>query len=318
MCHHATIMRGGKVVAECNPKRETAKSMAELMIGAKLHAPKRAKAHKSPEILLRVEGLSWQPEDQFSCGLDNVALEVASGEVLGIAGIAGNGQSELMDMLTGEERAPRAEMISYKGEAIGHFDVPARRALGLCFAPEERLGHGAVPAMPLWENGLLSGFKRLGLLNRGFINVDKTIEFSNEVIKVFRVKTTGAQQAAASLSGGNLQKFVIGREILQKPDVMIALQPTWGVDAGSAAEIRQALIDLAKGGAGVVVISQDLDELFEMSTRISVISEGKLTAPKLAGSLSVEEIGLTMGGLHDLADTPPSKKAKRRGGKVHA
>jgi len=301
LCDRATIMRMGRVIAECNPKRETAKSMAEMMIGTKLHAPKRVKSKKKSKTLLQIQNLSWMPEDQFACGLEDVSLELQSGEVLGIAGIAGNGQSELMDMLTGEERAPTPEAIVYEGKPVGHLGVQARRKLGLCFAPEERLGHGAVPAMSLWDNGFLSAFQRLGFIKFGFMNIPETVRFADKVIKDFRVKTTGADQAAASLSGGNLQKFVIGREILQKPDVMIALQPTWGVDAGSAAEIRQALIDLAKHGAGVIVISQDLDELFEMSTRIAVISEGKLSEPKPTEELTVEEIGLRMGGLHDLS-----------------
>ncbi len=301
LCDRATIMRAGKVIAECNPKRETAKSMAEMMIGTKLHVPIRVKSSKKSETMLQIQHLTWMPEDQFACGLQDVSLELQSGEVLGIAGIAGNGQTELVDMLTGEEAAPTADAIIYKGQPIGHLGVQARRKLRLCFAPEERLGHGAVPAMSLWGNGFLSAFQRLGFTKFGFIDIPETVRFANKVIKDFRVKTTGSDQEASSLSGGNLQKFVIGREILQKPDVMIAFQPTWGVDAGSAAEIRQALIDLAKHGAGVMVISQDLDELFEVSTRIAVISEGRLSKPKLTEELTVEEIGLTMGGLHDLS-----------------
>jgi simple sugar transport system ATP-binding protein len=256
---------------------------------------------------LVIKGLSWQPVDQFACGLVDLDLEARSGEVLGIAGIAGNGQSELMDMLTGEVKAPSSHVITFQGQPIGHLGPQARRKLGMCFAPEERLGHGAVPAMELWENAFLSGFARLGLVNGGMMKIDRTKKFAGEVIEAFAVKTTGEHQEAESLSGGNLQKFVIGREILQKPEVMIALQPTWGVDAGSAAAIRQALIDLAQEGAAVIVISQDLDELFEMSTRIAVITEGRLTEPKPAGQVSIEEIGMTMGGLHDLGGPEGSK-----------
>jgi len=221
-------MRAGRVIAACNPKRETAKSMAEMMIGAKLHTPKRVKSNKKSKTLLHIQNLSWKPEDQFACGLKDVSLELQSGEVLGIAGIAGNGQSELMDMLTGEELAPASETILYEGSPIGHLDIQARRKLGLCFAPEERLGHGAVPVMSLWENGFLSAFQRLKFIKSGFMNIPETVRFADKVIKEFKVKTTGSDQAAASLSGGNLQKFVIGREILQKPKVMVALQPTWG------------------------------------------------------------------------------------------
>lgn len=317
LCDRATIMRAGKVITECDPKKETAKSMAEMMIGQKLKAPKRPKTAKTAEPLLVVDKLGCAPEDQFACGLEDVSFELLGGEVLGIAGIAGNGQGELMDMLTGERRAGRRDVIAYRGQPVGHLGVQQRRRLGMCFAPEERLGHGAVPEMSLWENGFLSAFTRLGFVKNGFMEIARSQAFADDVIKVYDVRTTGSDQAARSLSGGNLQKFVIGREMMQKPEIMIALQPTWGVDAGSAAAIRQALINLAKEGAGVVVISQDLDELFEISTRIAVISEGRLAKPRPAEKLTVEEIGLIMGGLAQddaaAADAPRKANSPKRG-----
>jgi len=151
--------------------------------------------------------------------------------------------------------------------------------------------------MSLWENAFLSGATRMNLLKNGFMRIKQSEDYASEIVDEFRVKTPGIANVASSLSGGNLQKFIIGREILQKPGIIIALQPTWGVDAGSAAAIRQSLIDLAAGGAAVLVISQDLEELFEIADRLSVICEGHLSPARLTEDVSVEEIGLLMGGV---------------------
>jgi simple sugar transport system ATP-binding protein len=167
-------------------------------------------------------------------------------------------------------------------------------------APEERLGHAAAPDMSLTENAVLSGWVRKGIVSSGFVDWGKAKGFAEDVIRQFDVRTPGPANAARSLSGGNLQKFVIGREILQKPDVLVVNQPTWGVDASAAAAIRQALLDLAAGGAAVVVISQDLDELMEISNRFAALNEGRLSAPRPAAGLTIDEIGLMLGGAHGM------------------
>ncbi|WP_259780436.1 ABC transporter ATP-binding protein [Aestuariispira ectoiniformans] len=300
LCHKATIMRLGKVVSECDPTQETAKSLAEMMIGTHLVAPERHEDGEKGHPRLIVKGLSMPSEEDHGTDLKDVSFEVAAGEILGIAGIAGNGQTELMDALSGEVLAGSTDAIQIEGQAAGLIGPRERRDLGVGFVPEERLGHGAVPDMPLWENAFLSGMRRMKLMANGFINVAGTVRYADEIIEKFKVKTPGCEHNASSLSGGNLQKFIIGREILQNPTVMIALQPTWGVDAGAAAAIHQALIDLANDGAAVLVISQDLDELFAISSRIAVIAEGRLSAAKPVKDLTIEQIGLMMGGTHDL------------------
>jgi simple sugar transport system ATP-binding protein len=176
----------------------------------------------------------------------------------------------------------------------------ARRALGLLCAPEERLGHAAAPDMSLIENAVLTARRRKGLDRNGFVNWGAAKAYAESVIARFDVRTPGPAVAARALSGGNLQKFVIGREILQEPDLLVVNQPTWGVDASAAAAIRQALLDLARDGAGVIVISQDLDELLEISDRFCALNEGRLSAPKPARGLSMEEVGLMLGGAHDM------------------
>ncbi|MCT8161192.1 ABC transporter ATP-binding protein [Pseudoruegeria sp. SHC-113] len=298
LCDAATILRLGKVVGECIPREVSARDMAEMMVGTSLHVPTR-EASEGGEVLLKVAGLSVASANPFGTSLKNVHFEVRAGEVLGIGGVAGNGQDELLAALSGEVRAP-AEAVTVKGQPIGQLGPNARRRLGVLAAPEERLGHAAAPDMSLTENALLTGAIREGLATSGFVNWPKTRGFAERIIKDFDVRTPGPENAARALSGGNLQKFVIGREILQKPQVLVVNQPTWGVDASAAAAIRQALLDLAAEGAAIVVISQDLDELMEISDRFAALNEGRLTAPRPAKGLTVDEIGLMMGGAHDM------------------
>jgi simple sugar transport system ATP-binding protein len=213
--------------------------------------------------------------------------------------VAGNGQDELLAALSGELRtAPDA--IRLKGVAIGAMGPQARRKMGLLSAPEERLGHAAAPEMSLTENAVLTAAQREGLMRRGFVNWPKARAFAERIIGAFDVRTPGPETAARALSGGNLQKFVIGREVVQRPEVLVVNQPTWGVDAAAAAAIRQELLDLAAGGSAVICISQDLDELMEISDRFGALNEGRLSAVRPAQALSVEEIGLMMGGAHGM------------------
>lgn len=297
LCHTATIMRMGEVVHRCDPATETPRSMAEMMMGGNLAPPKRTgkPAPGAPQLVVR--NLNVTSPHVHGTDLKNVSFEVRSGEVFGIAGIAGNGQQELMDVLSGEVLVNDAESITIDGNPVGRSGPNQRRAAGMTFVPEERLGHGAVPQMSLWENAFLSGATRLSLLRNGFMRISNSETYASKIINAFRVKTPGISNSAASLSGGNLQKFIIGREILQSPDVIVAMQPTWGVDAGSAAAIRQSFIDMAEGGGAVLVISQDLEELFEVADRLSVICEGRLSPAGITKDMSVEEIGLLMGGV---------------------
>ena len=298
LCDTATILRLGKKVGDCTPREVTAAHMAELMVGKSLSAPARD-SHEPGAVLLRVEGLNLAASSPFGTSLRDLRFEVRAGEVLGIGGVAGNGQDELLSALSGETPVAPA-MIAVKGEEIGALGPNARRARGLLCAPEERLGHAAAPDMSLTENAVLTGRMRRGLERRGFLDWNRARGFAEEIIARFDVRTPGPGVAARALSGGNLQKFVIGREILQEPMVLVVNQPTWGVDASAAAAIRQALLDLAQAGAAVIVISQDLDELLEISDRFCALNEGRLSAPRPARGLGMEEIGLMLGGAHDM------------------
>src|SRR4030095_12179515 len=290
-------MRLGKVVAHCDPRRETAKHLAELMIGTELKAAShhaRSEANGGPR--LKVKNLTMKSEQQFGTDLKSISFAVKGGEILGIGGIAGNGQAELMAALSGEMLAARPDTIAIDDLAVGRMGPRERRGLGSCFVPEERNGHGAVRDMSLSENAFLSGNVRQGLARNALIKAGKTAGFAGDVIKSFDVRTTGPAAEARSLSGGNLQKFIVGREGKQSPKVLVVSQPTWGVDAGAATAIHQALIDLADNGAAVIVISQDLDEIFSLADRIAVIAEGRLSQAIPIAEASIEQIGLLMGG----------------------
>ena len=299
LCDKATVLRGGKVVASCDPRTETAKSLAEMMIGESLRAPSERQATPG-EIRFRVSSINSTSSDPFGVDLSDISFAVRAGEILGIAGVAGNGQNELMEVLSGEVLTPSNHDILLDDTPVGHVGPSKRRALGVCAVPEERLGHGAVPVMSLAENVLISARETKSLSTNGVLDLNTGESYAEEIVSAFNVKTSGVDHAAKSLSGGNLQKFIVGREILQEPKVLIASQPTWGVDAGAAADIHDALRKLAENGSAIIVISQDLDELMALSDRFAVISEGHLSDPKPAGEMSVDEIGRLMGGIHGL------------------
>ena len=294
LCNSATILRLGKVVQTCIPREETARSMAEMMIGGELAMP-APRDFQPGRVLLEVSNLQLPSADPFGTSLRDVNFTIRAGEILGIGGVAGNGQDELLLALSGERTTP-AEMVKLEGSGIGQKGPNARRKLGLLAAPEERLGHAAAPDMTLAENAFLSGRLRQKLANNGFIRKGKRDDFAEQIVQTFDVRTPGIANQAKSLSGGNLQKFVIGREVLQTPRVLVVNQPTWGVDAAAAAAIRQSLRDLAAQGAGVIVISQDLDELMEMSDSFAALVAGRLSDIRPASGLSIEEVGLMMGG----------------------
>ncbi len=301
LCHRATVLRQGRVVATCDPAKETAASLAGMMIGADVKRPHpRGARPEDDAVRLQVSDLSLTSPEPFGVDLDKVSFQVKAGEIVGIAGVAGNGQIELLETLSGEVLVTPGDAITIDGKPVGKARPQARRALGLGFVPEERLGHGAVPEMDLADNALLSAFGRMKLLTAaGVIREAATRQFAEAVIERFDVRTPGIDVPVRSLSGGNLQKFIIGREIEQQPTILIAAQPTWGVDAGAASVIHQALFDLAERGTAVLVISQDLDELFAISDRLAVLNLGRLSKSYPTAEVSTEQIGLLMGGFHD-------------------
>src|ERR1700744_2322534 len=296
LCDTATILRGGKKVATCNPRAETAASLARMMVGTEIKEVKAAAQRQTTVPRLVVNNLSLEPDDPHGVRLQNISLEIRGGEILGIAGVAGNGQDELFSALSGERRSNDPGTVVIEGIAAGHLSITHRRKLGAAFVPEERLGHGTAPRMKLSENALLTGHAASGMVKFGFIGTPATLATVARATEGSDVRKAKRDPEAASLSGGNLQKFVVGREILRNPAVLVVSQPTWGVDAGAAAVIRQALLDLAAAGAAVLVPSQDLDELAEIADRIAVMFHGHLSDALPRAEATREKLGLLMGG----------------------
>lgn len=300
LCHSATVLRGGKVSGHCIPAQCTDLELARLMVGDAEGLTEHYSKVEGKAPFLRVDKLSWHNPDPFGCSLVNVNLEVCSGEIVGIAGVAGNGQDELLALLSGEQvlMKDQSGRIRFSDLNVGHLRPDARRKNGLAFVPAERLGHGAVPDLSLADNALLTAFQQ-GLVSKGLIQRGKVRVLADEIIRRFSVKTPDTQTAARSLSGGNLQKFILGREILQNPKLLVAAHPTWGVDVGAAAAIHRALIALRDAGAAILVISEDLDELFQISDRLAALSSGKLSTLVPTGKTSPVQVGGWMAGQFD-------------------
>ena len=306
LCHRATILRHGRVVGHCDPRLETPASLARMMIGGDVGGlrNRRAEVAGGP-VRLQLRRLS-SPAGTGGQGvaLHEVTLDVRGGEILAIAGVAGNGQAELFAMLSGERLSARADAVAIDGTDVGTQGIMERRRLGAAFVPEERLGHAAAPRLTLSENAVLTGHGISPLTSGWRIDRSRSLAAVDAVSDGFDVRKGRRDPEAASLSGGNLQKFVVGREILRAPGVLVISQPTWGVDAGAAATIRQALIDLARRGSAILVVSQDLDEIFEIADRIAVIHDGRLSASLPAQEMTPERLGLLMGGAADMAGAP--------------
>jgi simple sugar transport system ATP-binding protein len=306
LCDTATVMRGGRVTGHVKPGEQTNESLAQLMVGHALPDYTR-RAHAPGEVLLSVKGLSAASDDPFGTSLENVTFDVHSGEIFGIAGVSGNGQAELLAALSGEKRmAAEPSAVTICGKRAGRLAAGARRRLGFAFVPEERLGRGAVPAMSLADNALLTAHRQPGMVRHGWIATRAMRAFATRCIEAFDVRCGGPDALAQSLSGGNLQKYIVGREVLQAPKVLVVAQPTWGVDVGASAFIRQQLLDLSAKGVAVLVISEELDELFDICDRIAVLARGRLSPARKAGETNAEEIGLWMAGLFGDHGTAPS------------
>lgn len=296
LCHCATIIRGGKVTGNAIPANETASSLARMMIGRELPVCSHEKPRNLGSEYLGIRNLSKSSADQFGTSLKNISFSVRGGEILGIAGISGNGQQELLYALSGERVVEDHDAITICAEPVGHLNPDERRNRGMGFVPEERLGRGAVPGMSLSENAILTAHRH-GMVKKGLLKFNKASDFAKKCIADFAVKCGSKDDPITSLSGGNMQKYITGREIQQAPKLLIVSQPTWGVDIGAANIIRQSMIDLRNSGSAVLVVSEELDELFEICDRLIVIADGYVSPSVPVEETSKEEIGLWMSGM---------------------
>jgi simple sugar transport system ATP-binding protein len=301
LCHHCTVLRGGKVTGEVDPTQESNASLSRLMIGAE--PPQlQQRALTTGGVVLQVQGLNLPRQDAFGTDLHDMRFDVRAGEIVGIAGVSGNGQQELMAALSGEDPRAAPAAITLFGQPIGHHSPRRRRKEGLHFVPEERLGRGAVPTLSLAQNTLLTRTEPVS--RSGWVNVRHVERLAQDIIARFNVRGGGAGTSARSLSGGNLQKFLVGREISADPKLLIVSQPTWGVDVGAAAQIRGELLKLRDAGCALLVVSEELDELFEICDRLHVIAKGRMSPSVPMAEARVESIGEWMSGLWDRPAAP--------------
>ena len=297
LTQRATVLRRGQNVGTVDSASRSSKQLAEMMVGSSVgEIDGQDRPADGADALLTVSGLTRAPATPFATPLRGLSFTARAGEVLGIAGIAGNGQDELMEALTGEWTGRGQNVITIAGACITREGPSRRRQNGIGFVPEERNGHAAVPGMSLSDNALLTAHSLGSMVERGVIKGAVTRQAAAEVAAAFDVRLPQENPMASALSGGNLQKFVVGREILRRPRVFIVSQPTWGVDVGAALFIRRAMLELAEAGSAVVMISQDLEEIFAISHRVAVLHDGAMSAPMVTADTTAETVGLLMGG----------------------
>ncbi|MEG1115756.1 MAG: ATP-binding cassette domain-containing protein, partial [Janthinobacterium sp.] len=295
LCHTCTVVRAGKNAGVCDPTQESAASLSRMMIGAEPPAVTRV-ARTPGAAMLSVKNLDLPKSHPFATQLTDISFDVRAGEIVGIAGVSGNGQQELLAALSGEDMRAAPASIVLNGTPAGRLPPGRRRALGFGFVPEERLGRGAVPDMSLADNVLLS-LQTPATIRHGFLRHKVIAQRAAAIIARFQVKAGGPQALARSLSGGNLQKYIVGREVMREPTVLVVAQPTWGVDVGAAAQIRAELLALRDAGCALLVVSEELDELFEISDRLLVMAKGKISPSLDVGEASVDLVGQWMSGL---------------------
>jgi len=294
VCHKATILRGGKVVDTCVPSEETPATIAKMMVGDLADQDAGYSKKEGSIEVFNITNLSLPSKQPFGTALKNINVNLKAGEILGIAGVAGNGQDELMAIISGEDERNVKNALTLDKLKIGHLNAGERRQLGMAYVPEERLGRGAVPDMSLTENTLLT--HSTGFVKNGLVQWQSIKEYTSELISKYKVKCHGEFSEAQSLSGGNLQKFIMGREIGQNPKVLICAHPTWGVDVGAALAIHQALLELRDQGAAILLVSEDIDELFLLADRMAAVCDGYLSPLIKTEETNIDQIGQWMAG----------------------
>ncbi|RPG96263.1 MAG: ABC transporter ATP-binding protein [Candidatus Pelagibacter sp. TMED239] len=296
LCDEVAVMRKGKLVSISQIKEENIESLANKMVGQDLKMVKKKKSTLiSSDRLIKINDLNFISEDPFETNLKNINFEVNRGECLGIAGISGNGQSELFQILSGEIISNK-NSIEFNKNFIGDLNPQERREYLMAFSPEDRLEQAAIPQMKIFENVALNNFKSSNFFNNGLINENKIKEHSKKIISDFNVNTDNIELKSQFLSGGNLQKLIIGRELITSPDLLICFNPTWGLDVGAINYIHETLIKINEQNKSIILISTDTDELLKLSDKISVIHKGKLSKIMDAEEVTSEKLGVLMGG----------------------
>ncbi|AUH40995.1 ABC transporter ATP-binding protein [Streptomyces sp. CMB-StM0423] len=293
-----TVIRRGTTVAAVKPADVTSKQLAELMVGSELPTPETRESTVTDIPMLRVSDLHLSAVDADGVPrevLDRISFTIHKGEVLGIAGVEGNGQSELVEAIMGL-RHPDTGSIVLDGADISHAATRKRREGGIGYIPEDRQRHGLLLEAPLWENRIL-GHTTEPPNSRGvLIDAAAARKDTKRIVEEYDVRTPGIDVTAASLSGGNQQKLIVGREMSHSPKLLIAAHPTRGVDVGAQADIWEQIRAARREGLAVLLISADLDELIGLSDTLRVMYRGRLVADADPAAITPEELGSAMTG----------------------
>ncbi len=291
-----TVIRRGKTIGTVDVAQTSEAQMAEMMVGRHVSFKVHKEQRKPGDVVLKVNDLSVKNSNKV-LGLKQVTLDIRQGEILGIAGVDGNGQSELVEAITGLKKAESGS-IYYQGQDITHSSIRSRFINGIGHIPEDRQKRGLVLDYTLEDNMVLQIYNRKPFAKNGFLNRKVIRDYAERIIKSFDVRSgEGARSVVRSLSGGNQQKAIIGREIEQNPNLLIAVQPTRGLDVGSIEYIHKRLIEQRDQGKAVLLVSLELDEILNVSDRIAVLTDGELIGIVNANETNENELGLMMAGV---------------------
>ncbi|WP_419248315.1 ABC transporter ATP-binding protein [Streptomyces virginiae] len=293
-----TVIRRGTTVGTADPAHITTKQLAELMVGAELPSPETRESTVTDVPMLTVDGLSLSAVDSDSvvrAVLDGITFTIHKGEVLGIAGVEGNGQSELVDAVMGM-RHPDTGVVTLDGNDISTAPTRKRREDGIGCIPEDRHRHGLLLEAPLWENRILGHVTEKPNSRGPILDLKAARKDTERIVREYDVRTPGIEVTAASLSGGNQQKLIVGREMSHNPKLLIAAHPTRGVDVGAQAQIWDQIREARREGLAVLLISADLDELIGLSDTLRVMYRGRLVADADPATITPEELGSAMTG----------------------
>ena len=289
-----TVMRNARTVANTTPSEITSRELAQLMVGSELPTPEARTVEIRPEIGLRLEAVFTQGTGHET-SLSNIDLTVRSGEIVGIAGVEGNGQSELIETILGLAH-PVSGRVLFGDEDVTESSTSVRRSLGLAYIPQDRHREGLLLDAALWENRIL-GHQMHPPINRGvWIDRKAAREDTERIVARSDVRTPSIEVLASALSGGNQQKLIVGREMAGNPRVLIAAHPTRGVDVGAQAAIWTRLSAVRRAGVAILLVSADLEELIGISDRIIVILRGRLVGEFDPSMIGPEDLGAAMTG----------------------
>ena len=296
VANRCTVLRKGRYIGTVDVASTSKEEMSEMMVGRKVSLTVEKAPAQPGETVLSARGLCVKGHGGAKNVVDNVSLDVRKGEIVCIAGIDGNGQTELVYALTGLA-APESGAVTLNGRDVTHAPIRARNAGGLGHIPEDRHRHGLVLDYNLAYNLVLQSYFEPRFCQSGFLKYDAIYEYADGLIEKFDIRSgQGARTVARSMSGGNQQKAIVAREIDRDPDVLIAVQPTRGLDVGAIEYIHRKLVEERDAGKAILLVSLELDEVMQLSDRILVIYEGRIVAELDPKQVTVQELGLYMAG----------------------